>query len=230
MPAPIRAVAFDLDGTLVDSGTAILDAVARGVREVTARHGREIDPSHDVLRAALGKPAREYFRAILPDGLGHLADEVLVAATVHEVEAVRANPDMLFDGVLETLDALRARGLRLACISNAQRGYFRAALDHLGLGERFDHSECQEELPADATAPYKTTMLRRALAALDVDAASVVMVGDREEDITSGRDVGCRTVGIRFGFGRPEELERADACVVRFAELEDLVAGWAVQN
>ena len=194
---------------------------------MTARHGTPLDVPHDVLRAALGQPARDYFRAILPDDLEHLADEVHETATAHEVAAMRDGGEgVLFGGVLATLDALRGRGLRLACISNAQRPYFRAALEFTGLGERFDFTECQEELPAGALRPYKTAMLRRALDALGLDAASAVMVGDREEDIASGREVGCRTVGARFGFGSAAELESADARLERFGELDALVAGW----
>jgi len=176
MSSTLRAVAFDLDGTLVDSSNAVLDAVAAGVRDVTGRHGKALDVSRDVILGALGQPAGDYYRSILPAGLVHLAAEVQEAATALEVAAMQDGRDHLFPRVRETLDALRSRGFRLACISNAQLPYFRAALDHQGLAERFDHSECQEELPRGAKRPFKSTMLRRALVALEVDAADVVMV------------------------------------------------------
>lgn len=226
MNRSVRAVAFDLDGTLVDSGQAVLDAVAAGVREVSGRHGAPFDVSRDVLRDALGRPAGEYYRSILPPDLVHLAPEVQIAATTLEVAAMADGGDHLFAAVRETLDTLRERNLRLACISNAQRDYFRAALRYQGLMERFDFTECQEDLPPAARPPFKTIMLQRALVALDVDAAEIVMVGDRAEDIASGLEVGGRTVGVTFGFGAADELARADARIDAFADLAGVIDGF----
>ncbi len=222
--ARVEAVVFDLDGTLVDSGTAVIGAVATGIREVAERHGYgriDVDPS--VLRAALGRPAREYFRTVLPRKLVDLADEVKEVATQHEVEALRAGRGRAFDGVLPALDSLRSSGRRLACVSNAQAPYFRAALEHLGLGRRFEYTECQEELPPDSVPPFKVVMLRRALASLDVAPSHAVMVGDREEDLVSGRTVGCRTVGVTYGFGEPAEFADADATIDRADDLVSVV-------
>ena len=109
-------------------------------------------------------------------------------------------------------------------MSNAQRPYFRAALTYLGLD--FEYSECQEELPEDETPPYKVAMLRRALSTLGIDPGDAVMIGDREEDITSGATVGCRTIGVTFGFGEADELARADARIDHFSDLVDVVGRW----
>lgn len=219
------AVVFDLDGTLVDSRVAIIDAVRAGVHEVVDQEGLpRPDITDATLRAALGKPAREYFLAILPETLGHLAGRVKEAATRHEVEALAAGHGKLFDGVLEALDALRDAGLRLAAVSNAQAPYFRAALEHTGLLERFDHTECHEEMPANSPRPFKSTLLRRALEKLDVDPPRVLMVGDRAEDIEAGRQAGCATLAIPFGFGADEELALADHRLRHFDDLPS-VAG-----
>lgn len=232
MPAPaLRAVVFDMDGTLVDSGTVVLEAVARGVRDVTARHGEPHDVSFDVLRAALGQPAGDYFRTILPPALEGLAAEVQEAATAYEVEAVHAAGEgLLFPGTLPALDALRVRGLQLACVSNAQGAYFRACLRFTGLGERLAYAECQDDLPSSARTPYKTTLLHRALAALEVDAGAALMVGDREEDIASGLEIGCGTVGASYGFGTDDELERANARIERVGALDTLVRNWNTRH
>jgi phosphoglycolate phosphatase len=206
------AVVFDLDGTLVDSRVAIIDAVRTGVRDAVAAAGLpQPDIDDATLRGALGKPAREYFLAILPETLGHLADAVKEASTHREVAALASGHGRLYPGVLDALDALRGAGVRLAAVSNAQAPYFRAALEHTGLGERFDHTECHEELPPDAAPPFKLTLLRRALQALDVQATRALMVGDRAEDIEAGQAAGCATLAIPFGFGSEKELAGADA-------------------
>ena len=224
MKSSIEAVVFDLDGTLVDSRVAVIDAVAAGIREVAERHGRgpvHVDPR--ILRDALGKPAAEYYRDILDDNLVDLAAEVKEVATAHEVAALARGDGRLYEGVLATLDALRARGVQLASVSNAQTPYFRAALEHLGLASRFVHSECQEELPAGAARPFKQTLLARAITQLQVSASNTVMVGDRREDIEAGQALGCLTVGIEFGFGSAVELASADWRVREFGELTGLL-------
>ena len=218
------AVVFDLDGTLVDSRVAVTHAVAAGIREAVEAAGLpvpEIDES--VLRAALGKPAPEYFRAILPSTLGHLAERVKETATRHEVEAFASGQGRLFDGVLDALDELRADGVKLAAVSNAQAPYFRAALEHTGLQSRLDHTECHEELPPDAPRPFKLTLLRRALERLDIPADRSLMVGDRAEDLEAGHAAGCGTLAIPFGFGTPEELSIAEASLGSFRELSGVV-------
>lgn len=219
-----RAVVFDLDGTLVDSRIAVIDAVAAGILEVAEARGIEdiaIDP--DRLRSALGKPAPEYFQSILPAKLRDAWREVKDAATAHEVAAFAAGDGRLYDGVLVALQALRARGILLAVVSNAQAPYFHAALEYGGIGPLLHHHECHEELPEGTQPPYKRALLARALEALQVEAREAVMVGDRFEDLQAGRDLGCRTIAIPFGFGEAHEFAGADAVLEAFSALPDLV-------
>jgi len=221
--ARIRAAVFDLDGTLVDSRNAVVEAVAAGVRDVLARHriaGVLADP--DRIRDSMGLPAPHYFRRILPGNLHHLADEVQAAATQHEVEALAGGRGRLFAGVAETLSRLREVAVRRAVISNAQAPYFRAALRHLGLGALMDWAECFEDLPAPTDDP-KLVLLTRALERLGVDPEDALMVGDRREDIAAGRAAGCVTVGLTYGFGKSGELDLADHVFDRFESIADLV-------
>jgi len=221
--AGIRAVAFDLDGTLVDSRAAVVEAVAAGVTEVLRRHGVEGgEPKTGDIEAAMGLPADAYYRRLLPDNLQHLAREAQDASTRHEVEALRGGRARLHEGVLETLAALRAAGLRLAVISNAQTPYFRAALDALGVAPLLDHSECFEEMPP-GDGPSKARLFARALAALDLPASAVLMVGDRGDDIAAAKHHGARALALTYGFGDVAEFADADAVADRFDWLRRLV-------
>lgn len=214
------AIVFDLDGTLVDSRIAVIDAVSAGIREAVGAAGLPIPPIDvQILHDALGKPASEYFRAVLPETLGHLSDRVKEAATRHEVEAFETGRGRLFEGVLEALDRVRDADIRIAVVSNAQAPYFRAALEHTGLAARVDHAECHEELPDDAERPFKLTLLRRALTALGMPADRTLMVGDRAEDLEAGTSTGCTTLAIPFGFGGEEEIAIADLRLDSFAAL-----------
>jgi phosphoglycolate phosphatase-like HAD superfamily hydrolase len=224
MTRPTRLVIFDLDGTLVDSRRAIVDAVARGVEEVAAASGlTDLRADRDAIRGALGLPADLYFRRILPDTLLQAADRVKRAATRYEVEALRAGEGALYPKTLESLERLRSAGFAIAVVSNAQREYFRAALDSLGLDPQVDHSECYEELPPGHQAPFKVQLLRRALDRRSASAAASFMVGDRAEDIEAGREVGCRTLGVLHGFGDREELRAADLQCADLTEMADWI-------
>jgi len=218
------AIVFDLDGTLVDSRVAVIDAVSAGIREAVGAAGLPVPPIDvQVLHDALGKPATEYFRAVLPETLGHLADRVKEAATRHEVEAFQTGRGRLFDGVLDALDRIRDADIRIAVVSNAQAPYFRAALEYTGLADRVDHAECHEELPDGAERPFKLTLLRRALAALEIPAERALMVGDRAEDLEAGTSAGCTTLAIPFGFGSEEEIAIANLHLESFGALPSIM-------
>ncbi len=218
-----QAMFFDLDGTLVDSRRAIVRAVAQGVQTVLQRH--EItgqSPDEHAIMDAMGLPPVEYYRRILPPELAHLAQEVKESATATEVEVLAKGEGKLYPAVEETLRELRASGVRLAIVSNAQEPYFRACLRYLGLSALVEHAECHEELP-EGVEGGKPVLLRRALQALRVEAKSGVMVGDRREDIAAGRELGCRTVGLSYGFAREGELAQADHLFGEFRRLLELL-------
>lgn len=219
----LRAVVFDLDGTLVDTRAAVVDAVAAGLEGVMRRHGIEdFHPDRSTLMAAMGLPADVYYRSIVPANLLHLAEEVQAAATRCEVDALERGDGRLYPGVLEMLDGLRSAGQKVAVISNAQAPYFAAALRSLGLAPKVDHAECHGQLPARAPGG-KAVLLPRALAVLGVPAGSACMVGDRHDDLTAGRDAGCVTIAATWGFGDPQEWTLADRQARTPAELLELV-------
>jgi phosphoglycolate phosphatase-like HAD superfamily hydrolase len=225
-PRELGAVLFDLDGTLLDSRRAIVDAVARGIEEVARDRGHpDLVANRRAIVDALGLPADEYFRRVLPPTLLQHAAEVKTAATGHEVDALAVNPEQLYASTLPALQKIRARGHSLGIVSNAQREYFRAALHYQKLEDCVDYSECYEELPPGADPPYKQRLVERALFALSAPGRVSTMVGDRAEDLAAGRACGCRTIGVLHGFGHREELAEADHLARDLAEVASIILG-----
>jgi phosphoglycolate phosphatase len=190
----VRAVVFDLDGTLVD-GT---EGIASGV---------------NAARAAFGLPALagDDVRGRVGLGLSHLMDDVVgparaaAAAVIFRsvydrvcVEQTRAVP-----ALDSTLAALRARGLRLSVASNKPVSYSIRILERLGVRPLFDTIEGPETAGALKPDP---AMIRACLLAMNVRAEEAVYVGDMTIDADAGALAGVAVVLISGGSSAPERL------------------------
>ncbi|MBC8425582.1 HAD family hydrolase [bacterium] len=205
-------ILFDMDGTLLDSRAAVVDAVADGLTGAYRRHGLPLaEPDRGLIADCMGLPSAEYFeraydpatvppevRAAFALTYGRLTAEA-------EIAAIDAGRTALYPGAEETLAALAERH-RLLLFSNAGEVYFRAVIAGHGLERFFAEALCLEEAVTRGVATDKAGMV----AALVADPAHAVVVGDRAGDIEAGRAAGARTVGCRYGFGTPEELQAAD--------------------
>jgi putative hydrolase of the HAD superfamily len=124
------------------------------------------------------------------------------------------------DGVHETLDALRAGGLRLSLASNAEP-LLRRKLSDLGLADRFDHLAISGEVGIEKPDPR---FFLGALEALGVAAARAVHVGDLFEiDVVGARSAGLEAVLVDIG------SLSTDRDVVRIRTLAGLPALLGIQ-
>jgi len=204
---------FDMDGTLLDSSAAVVDAVASGLRRTYLHHGLPVaEPDFGLINGCMGLPSRRYFELAypqdsVPDDLrGPFARSFERLTTEEEVAAIDRGETRLYDGVAESLGELRRRGHRLLLFSNAGETYFDAIVRGHGLARFFARTMSLGRACAEGVAEDKTGMV---LALCD-DPARTVVVGDRRGDVDAGRAAGARTVGCLYGFGDPEELEAAD--------------------
>ncbi|MBU1675209.1 HAD hydrolase-like protein, partial [bacterium] len=131
-----------------------------------------------------------------------------------EVAAIRDGRTALYPGAAETLAFLSERH-RLLLFSNAGAVYFRAVIAGHGLERVFADALCLEEALSRRLASDKADMI----VAMVENPGRAVVVGDRAGDIEAGHAVGARTVGCRYGFGSPEELQAADWIIDGLPEL-----------
>jgi phosphoglycolate phosphatase len=116
----------------------------------------------------------------------------------------------LFDGVREALEALRARGVRMAIATGKTRTGLARALDRAGLREYFAALRC-----ADQTHPKPhPAMLLELAAELDAPAARLLMVGDTSHDLQMAESAGAGAVGVAFGAHPRVELERMNPLAI----------------
>ena len=196
---PIRAAIFDLDGTLVDSLPATVDAFNVVVMpflgtRLTAKEVRIVGANY---RKVLGN-------FLPPDkveaGLVRLQQEFL--AKVGDVHP--------FPGVLALLADLKKRGCKLAVATLRDEEMTERILESTGLLPQFDRVICGKEAlgtgPGFAVDPFALTLVSKELA---VPVEHTAFVCDATVDVEAGRKAGMRTAAVSWGYQRREDLTLA---------------------
>jgi pyrophosphatase PpaX len=194
--APVRAVLFDLDGTLIDSVPLILDSFLHTFAVCGIPH-----PGDALLRHGLGIPLRSYFAQWTAD-----ADEMERMIAVYR-EYNLSNHDArvtAFPGVVEMVRLVRAGGLTTALVTSKNRSASERGLALAGLSGTMDTIvSCDDvERPKPDREPVDV-----ALARLAAPAESAVFVGDSLHDLASGRAAGVRTAAALWGPFTRADLE-----------------------
>ena len=200
-----RTVLFDMDGTLLDT--------LEDLRESTNHVLRELghpERSLEEVRRFVGNGAEMLIRRAVPEGTGE--EEILRALgmfrsyyAAHCKEKTR-----VYDGMLALLDALRARGIKTAVVSNKpdeavkklSEEYFGGRMDY-AVGAK-DGRRCK---------PYPD-MVDAALEALGETREGAVYIGDSEVDVQTGLNAGLPVIAVSWGFRSRETIAEAGATVI----------------
>lgn len=192
----IRAVAFDLDGTLLDTlpdladaGNAMLTELGRpAVSEASTRSfigdgvarlvKRLLDGTRD------GEPPADLFEHALEIFERHYRDGLVRRTTV-------------YPGVIEGLDALARAGLKLACVTNKPEAFTRPLLAAHGLDRRLDLVIGGDTLPRKKPDPLP---LRHCASVFGVETPALLMIGDSTNDVLAARAAGCPVVCVPYGY------------------------------
>jgi phosphoglycolate phosphatase len=221
MLAP-SAIAFDLDGTLIDSRGDIVAAVNHALLGA----GRVALPGAVIVRY-IGDGARALCARAgqLPeasDEVTDLVDRFVAYYLEHPVDFTRWMP-----GAQEALETLAEEmpDLVLGICSNKPRPVTEAVLAALGIRTRFRAIVAGGDLPEKKPAPGPLLHLAKALR---VPPESVVMVGDGPQDVECAHNAGVRSVAIDSGFGSRERLvaARPDVLLQSLSELPEVIHRW----
>ncbi len=195
----VTAIVFDLDGTLVDSLDDIIAAFCRSFHVVGIA-----PPAAAAVRPMIGKPLREMYAPWAPaSGI-----DTLVAEYRRDYAERCADHTRPYPGIVDLLDALRARGHALAVATTKTTAMARIVLARLGLEQHVDHVQGTDGFP-HKPAP---DVILRALAALACRGAW--MVGDATFDVAAGRAAGLRTCAVTWGVHSAAQLRAAEPDVI----------------
>src|SRR5579883_1102403 len=199
LPTP-RAIAFDLDGTLIDSRGDI----AAACNHVLVHAGRAPLPPERIA-TFVGDGARSLLaRAFELDREAPELDALLVEwaryYVAHPVDHTSWMP-----GARDAIEVLHARGVRLALVTNKARAVTLVILDALGVRPLF------EAVYAGGDGPLKPSAepIVRVMQELGVRAEETWVVGDGAQDIGAARAAGCFSVGVLGGFHSWDRLREA---------------------
>lgn len=216
--AGLRAAIVDLDGTQVDTVGDFEVALARALADLGYP-----PVGRDFIALTVGKGSDHLLRRTLAQvGAPESLFERAYSRYQHHYLGINGEHSQVFAGVAEGLQALRARGLRLACLTNKPTAFARPLLERKGLARFFEHAFGGDAFERKKPDPLPLLQTCRALG---TDPGQTLMVGDSSNDAQAARAAGCPVVLVRYGYnhGEPVASAGADALIDRLDELSALL-------
>jgi phosphoglycolate phosphatase len=195
----LPALIFDLDGTLTDPRQGIIRCLLHALQE----SGVEAPPGD--LTRFIGPPLLDTLTTLTGSAA---RGEAALAAYRREYAAGGLLENELYPGIETALQLIAKRAPALFVATSKPRVFAERIVAHFGLAVHFA-SIYGPELTGELSD--KADLLRHLIDRERLSAADIVMIGDREHDVLAARANGVRSIGVTWGFGSREELERAGA-------------------
>lgn len=233
-PTAIRAVLFDLDGTLLDTLADVADAANAALRE----RGFPEHPPEDYRRLLGGGVQRLFVSALPEDARSPDQIERCIAAFRSHYDRNWNATTQPYAGIPELVETLRRRGLTLAVLSNKPHDFTRACIAaHFEAGSAATGGTRQRNDLGPPIGPFKYVVGQRAAVppkpdpagaveiagALGIAAADTLYLGDTSTDMQTARAAGMRPIGVLWGFRDRDELQSSGAEAVIAAPEELLM-------
>jgi phosphoglycolate phosphatase len=212
-----KLIAFDLDGTLVDTAPDLAWAVNR-VQEETGRNAS----GFDTVRGWIGNGVpmlvkRALTQQMWPETAPDDYDSALARFKVLYAEHV-CRLSRLYPGVLTGLQQIKAHGYITVCLTNKHSDFTLPLLEQLDIAKYFDFVGCGNQF--EKQKPHPESLLKTAAQFL-VAPSECLMVGDSENDVEAARAAGYAIACVPYGYRRCEKPEQlsADFLVDSLADL-----------
>jgi len=216
-PRRFDLIAFDWDGTLYDSTQIIVRCIQEAVVDVGGAR-----PSDSQAAWVIGLALNQALAHAAPDVPKEKYPELGARYRHHYMK--HHDDLVLFAGVLPMLDALRARGHKLAVATGKSRAGLDQALSTVDLRDRFDASRTADE----TAGKPNPRMLRELMSELDVTAERTLMIGDTTHDLQLAQNAGCASVAVSYGAHQHTAFK--DFHPLFTANSVEALQGWLAEN
>ena len=196
-----KLLLFDFDGTLADNSEGIFASI----RHAVGKMGLGV-PSPEVLRTFVGPSLHDSFLRVY----GGTEEEALEFVRLYRefFQPTGSNMAVLYPGMKALLRRFRDDGYRLAFCSSKPYQFVTKISKALGIFDLFDACFAPG---FSASASDKTGLLLEGLAHFGVKKEEALMIGDTKFDVEAAKAAGVESLGVRYGFSSPGELEAAGA-------------------
>lgn len=197
-----KAVFFDLDGTLTDSGEGIMNCAT-----LALNHFGLPVPSRQEMRIFVGPPLDQTFIRF-----GVPADQTDEAIRVFRSRYMTVGKfeNFPYPGIREMLESLQAQGHRLFVATSKPEVLANEVLSHFDLSKFFEKI-CGATL--DGSRSHKEDVIRYLLAQV-TDVSDVIMVGDTAYDVIGATAHSIPCIGVSWGYGTQEDMKNAGAAAI----------------
>lgn len=197
-----KAILFDLDGTLTDSGEGIINSVIPALEH----YGIAI-PSREELRVFVGPPLHDTFLRF-----GVPADQLDNATKIYRSRYIPIGKfeNAPYPGIPELLETLKAQGHKLFVATSKPEPMAVEILEHFDLARYFDRI-CGASM--DTSRSSKEAVIAYLLEQ-NGSAENMVMVGDTKYDVIGAKAHGIPTIGVSWGYGEIGEMLEAGAAAI----------------
>jgi HAD superfamily hydrolase (TIGR01509 family) len=213
----LRALLFDLDGTLVDSERESAEAMARALAS-----GQGIQIEQEDRDFIVGRSWVQIYEQLRGryDTLAWSRDELIAATAARREEVFKETGLTVLPGAREVIH--RFSHLQLAIVTGSSRVEMGQALDALGLAASFEHTVASEDVATSKPAPDGYL---QAAAALGVPASECLVIEDSQAGIAAGLAAQMRVVAVSVGNYAAHDQSAAHSQIETLDELnEELIA------
>ena len=205
-----QMILIDVDGTLVDSVPDLaycvdemmkkLDMPVHGADKVRNWVGNGVDRlvKRSLLGQLDGEPDDDLYQKARPIFMELYADNV-------------SKRSMLYDGIREGLDYLKAQGYQLGCVTNKAAQFTIPLLMDLGVHDDFSFVICGDDLPKKKPDPMP---LLHAAEHFNVKPENALMIGDSISDVKASRAAGFQIICMSYGYNHGEDIRNYDPDLV----------------
>lgn len=195
-----NVIAFDLDGTLTNPERGLLSAFVYCFKKLGVPYD-----SKDSLKKYIGPPLYDEWQKDFGWSFEEASFAVEVFREYYNIYGWWDNE--VYSGIEELLRELKARGKRLVVATSKPEVTAKKVLRHFGLDKYFDYIAGAS---MNGSEDLKWQILNRALSAVGAEKSESVLVGDRKYDAEGAKICGIDSLGVLWGHGSREELEKAD--------------------